>query len=138
MKEIRIITMGRREALIRLTDQIIEAGDDDKYYKSIAYLIGGSYSEIAQELLSVNKDIKNIRSIYQVDDWYSFINKVEKGTIHTFYHDQLWSVGYYYDSKKEKNVVENIVDVINNFAPDGEYVIIDMEKEKGVFDDYTL
>lgn len=138
MKEIRIITMKRREALIRLTDQIIEAGDNDKYYKSIAYLIGGSYSEIAQELLSVNKNIKSIRSIYQVDDWGTFINKVEKGTIHTFYHDQLWSVGYYDGSEKEKNVIENVIEVINHFAPDGEYVIIDMEEEKGVFDDYTL
>lgn len=132
MKQLHLITINRNEALKRLTKQVIEAEKDDRNYRSIAYLVAGSRSEILNELYKVNNDIKSMRSVYQVDDWDWFCVKVKAGDIHTFYYDKKWAVDSYFGSNENKTVIENVIDILNS-APSGDYTIINMVEEEEEF-----
>ena len=130
MKKIIMLNMSREDGINMLVNEVAEAEKDKKNYRTIAYLVTGSRSEILEELNKINNEVKSIRSVYQPDDWFAFEDEVMRGDIHKFYHDELWSVGYYFGSEESKTVIENVIDAINRYAPDGEYTIINMKGDE--------
>lgn len=130
MKQINLIKVSREEGLTILAKHVVLAELNEDNYRSIAYFTGGSRNEILDELNEVDHNVTSIKSVLQVDDWYHYIYKMQNGDLHTFYYDEKWAPDSYFASEENLTVIQNILDSIYTYAPDGEYtVVVMLDKE---------